>query len=478
MNDRIKRQLALRPIGPVPAILALLVLITSIGLLASPLYPLAFLPALALLAALFLFLYQRPAYLFLVFLFPFRDYITFGDVKVIGELSIQKFLGFWLFIVLGFMVLFRKKTSQSRTNFWPWLLIFFLINGAAALLSPYPSQSYAFLYKMLTPFILFVLTLAYIDRETFVRYLPRIFVASVFLSFVWTIVRSLGSGGLTSFVDTFFALGPNAYSIILVFPLPLLAHRCVFATTSTKRLFYLLLILVNVSGVILVQSRGGTIIMLFSLAAVLYEFRKRFIPIHLGIMISACLAVLVMVMFFVPSSYWERQKTLAAGKSDLSISARASYITVAFDSWRENPIFGTGPGTFIEVYKKTDLALERHLQTWGELGRFAHNTYLEVLVGAGTLGALFYLAIILLALQKFHQAKVEFQRRRQDKMASLVNAYRLSFLVMLISYFLISDFFHHYFWISLALSQAALTLSATPDQGDAPAMPDPAMRFR
>ena len=95
----------------------------------------------------------------------------------------------------------------------------------------------------------------------------------------------------------------------------------------------------------------------------------------------------------------------------------------------------------------------------GERRYPAHNSYVEVLVGTGTIGFIVFGLIILLVLRNFHISKKRFQLNGEEGIMLLIDAYRLSLIAILISFFFLSSLYIKYLWIILALSQGALKLS-------------------
>ena len=79
----------------------------------------------------------------------------------------------------------------------------------------------------------------------------------------------------------------------------------------------------------------------------------------------------------------------AAGAT--SVGARFDYWRAALQTTRENPLFGTGPGTFQRPY-------EQIKSPDAEMARLAHNDYLEQFSDSGIIGGIGYAAWIVLAL--------------------------------------------------------------------------------
>ena len=158
---------------------------------------------------------------------------------------------------------------------------------------------------------------------------------------------------------------------------------------------------------------------------------------------------------FIPEAYVERQKSVTLGtQADKSIMRRASYIPVALNSFKENPALGTGPLTFKNVWVNSIMARRFKMEE-----RSCHNTYLEVLVGSGILGLIAFLVLLWRAFFNFSHAKKIFWDMGDVEMASLVGAYRLSFISVLIYFFVKSGLQHKFFLLALPLSEVALRLA-------------------
>ena len=107
-------------------------------------------------------------------------------------------------------------------------------------------------------------------------------------------------------------------------------------------------------------------------------------PVRLKMAAIAAVAVLGLGVFAVRFHAY-----FAAGAT--SVGARLDYWRAAVHTTENNPLFGTGPGTFQRPYaqlKPPD----------AEMARLAHNDYLEQFSDSGIPGGIFYLAWITLAL--------------------------------------------------------------------------------
>ena len=165
--------------------------------------------------------------------------------------------------------------------------------------------------------------------------------------------------------------------------------------------------------------------------------------------------VLLLAILIIPGSYYARQRTLTKGvQADLSTSRRAAYVAVGWESFKENPVLGTGPYTFKEVWVNSPAA-----EIFWQKQRYAHNTYLEVLVGTGVVGLFVFCLILWRAFKNFSESNRYFSNSGNAEMASGVRAYRISYIMLLSYFFIHSALDHKMFLLSLALSQVSLALA-------------------
>ncbi len=96
-------------------------------------------------------------------------------------------------------------------------------------------------------------------------------------------------------------------------------------------------------------------------------------------LVGAVLVVGLACFFWRYSAFFERGAT--------SVGARFDYWQAAWQTAREHPVLGTGPGTFAVSYKKIK-------QPESEMARLAHNDYLQQACDSGFIGLMVYTAFI------------------------------------------------------------------------------------
>lgn len=102
--------------------------------------------------------------------------------------------------------------------------------------------------------------------------------------------------------------------------------------------------------------------------------------------------------------YWGIVQAALEGRPSVAFSERVPAILAAIEMFRENPVFGTGPGTFKWLYMRVRLNLpDRYPTNWisGYPANFveAHNDHLQVAAETGFPGYALFLAAALLAFR-------------------------------------------------------------------------------
>ncbi|MBI5233080.1 MAG: O-antigen ligase family protein [Deltaproteobacteria bacterium] len=447
-------------------IVFIMVIASVVIMLATPYYYLAFAPALLVILILVLGKDPSPAYYLVVFLIPFDAYRGLGE----GDyqfLTISKFAGILLLGVLFVHFVIDKRTlANLRSGLWIWLVFYFMAAFVSSLASDYGRESLDNMTQLATAIVFFGLTLYFTaNRRSFLKTLPVVIVTGISIGSALSIIgyvfdiplfivhteaetlkRGVGIGN-----------DPNIFSAVVIFGLPLLAYYYFTAENKVWKAAVIVLFALNVSSVVSTFSRGGALIMLLVLSLLFMEHMKRFKPRQLGFFVGLGAAVIVLIMLVVPSSYWSRQKSVAE-PGDESIVRRTSYLYAGWDSFKENPVIGTGPGTFRYVFAASPyVAYDTDKKE--DYRRYAHNSYIEVLVGAGLVGFVFFFAPLILAFKGFITARRRFRDNGDRDMYSATSAYMFCFFSMAVYFLIVSIQYHKFFWLTLGLSQAALILS-------------------
>lgn len=451
------------PVGLFEGAIFLLIGAVSLYLLTTEQAVYAIAPA---LAAVFLLLVSRDprvGYYLVVFLIPFGAYRAFGGSKFF---NIPWIVGFWLLLLMSLRFVGSKEyLGRLKANLWPLVGLYFGASLVSALLSHYPGTSFDTLKLFLAANVFIAIGVFFLTTpRDYGRNLLLVLIVSITINSLFGIAGYVL--GLSSFAmdpesfkrSTGATVDPNNFSLMAVFSLPLIAYAFVSTRRVRSRVAAGGAFFINLAGIVLTFSRGGAVVLVITLALLFIRHIRRLTPEKLGIVLALSGILLAATLVAIPDSYWERQKSVFDQKVDKSIGRRSAYLEVGFQAFMERPLLGYGPGTFRDIFSQTEVAL--FFQREGEsLRRFAHNTYLEVLVGTGGVGFFLFLGILWRALRNFHLAGKNFQACGDEEMAAVTKAYRLSFLSLLIYLLMFSDLYHKYLLLSLTISVLALRLS-------------------
>lgn len=463
--------------------IAALLILPALALLTTARPWLAFLPLLGLVGFLVIGRIPRIAYYLLVFLVPFGAYRNIAG----GEQQVFRIP--WLVALVLLLVLLavdmprREFLRRLRSNLWRYLGVFLVVSAVSTLLSDYPLTAAKNLALLPAAVGYIVFGIILIDREGLRRTLPAVIITSVslgsltaVLGYYFKIAAFADDAGTTTVRGIGFSSDPNNMSLMIIFSLPLVSFFILHAKSTFWRLCLVLILLLNLAAVVSTFSRGGFLMLLVCCCLLLFEHGRRLRPKHFGFVLLAAALGVLLVFAAVPAEYWERQQTIALGtKADRAIGRRASYVLVARDAVLNHPFLGSGPGSFIDIFSSSRYAHQYSREQEGAKSyrRYAHNTYLEVVVGTGLLGLLVFLLLLRRAFGNFSAAARAFRERRDPWMEGLVRSYRISFVMVALYLLIFSDLFHKYLLLSLALSQVVLSVVASEPRRSEESLPPP-----
>jgi len=402
------------------------------------------------------FLLGRPLpqllYYLIIIYIPFFRWRSAGEVKFDWILT----AGVYFFAIIQLLVN-KRLPSSLDSNLNPWLLLFFLVNVIATLLTPYPVESTEGLILLLQSYLFVVVNLMMITERGFKSTLPLVLCWAVSLNSLladmgYYLHIELFTTGRRGYGGT---IGANNSALMGLFVLPLLLHMLRHEGRAMMRIVFLAMTSINFLAIIASESRGGFVVLLVMSLLLLIEHGDALRPRNVGLVVAGLAVAALMLIAMVPREYVERQQTLTQGvAADKSLSRRAAYLEVGFESFGRHPILGTGPDSFRAIFEKS---YQNRFFKMDQ--RPAHNTYMEVLVGSGALGLLLFATILVLVYRNFSRAREYFMLRDNEFMVSLIKAYQLSFVSILCYFMLKSAIEHKLFLLILSVSIIALHLT-------------------
>ncbi|MCW8278182.1 O-antigen ligase family protein [Pseudomonas sp. PCH199] len=399
-------------------------------------------------------LYRKPAWglLGIAALVPFEGLFK-GNA-----LSGTKFVGASLALILMLQLAMHQIPSERlRSNIWRYLIWFMALYLLSLLNTDDMGRSLEHLRELSVGLILFVITLL-IGRELNLDMFARLVTVSVSMTCVLAMFSS-------KYQDQGRAAGlledPNAFAMLIAFAVPMALLLVIRNPNWLQRLFWLGCSMLLLAGMTKTESRSGLVVLVLSLMIGLWHYRAhlpRIRPRHLGFAMLGMAIVIPLGIYAMPHGYVERIQSLSILKSgakakDESLGRRASYIVVGSQMIRENPLLGTGPGTFPLHYASSGyskvFSANRKI---GDLYREAHNTYLEIFSELGIPAGLLFVGMLALGLYNLMCARRAWMQRRNWEQADLMTHLSMSILSLTLFLMFLSAPNQKFVWIMLALT--------------------------
>jgi O-antigen ligase len=375
-----------------------------------------------------------------------------------SALSGTKLIGASLALILMLQLALHQIPSERlRSNIWRLLIGFMVFYVLSMLNTDDLGMSLGHLRELSVGLILFVITLL-IGREMNLDLFARLVTLSVTLTCALAMFSS-------KYQDQGRAAGlledPNAFAMLIAFAVPLALLLVIRSPNLLHRLFWLGCFILLLGGMTKTESRSGLVVLFLSLVIGAWHYRvhlTRIRPRHLGFAMLGLVIVIPLAIYAMPAGYVARIQSLSilssgAKAQDESLGRRASYIVVGSQMIRENPLLGTGPGTFPLHYATTGYAKAFSAnRKVGDLYRRAHNTYLEIFSELGVPAGLFFVGMLALGLYNLMRARRAWMQRRNWQQADLMTHLGMSFLSLTLFLMFLSAPNQKYVWIMLALT--------------------------
>jgi len=191
----------------------------------------------------------------------------------------------------------------------------------------------------------------------------------------------LGEGNSLMGDENDFALAMNAF-------LPMAFFIFVYTKSRLEKYLSVIVMLTLTLGVIASMSRGGWVGLMAVVAFCIYRSKRKVLSLFIVGMLA------VAVVAFAPQEYWSEIQTIQ-NTHEGTAQTRLDYWKSAVRMWMDNPAVGVGPangGIRMPEYYVGPLDANTR---WG---RTFHGTLPQVLAETGTLGLLFYLGMIFMAM--------------------------------------------------------------------------------
>ncbi len=431
------------------------VLVTAVclALLASPWPILAPLAVMGVFAAAAL--YKHPAWglTALAALVPFEG--LFKDTSFTGA----KLLGFSLIAVLLIQLIVKKIPEQRlHSQLWKAIYLFMLCVFLSVVFSENMTVSLGNIRELIIGMLFFLITLL-VGRELNLTRLSALIAVSVAATCIIALLSAkhqVGGRAIGLLKDA------NYFALLIAIAIPAATLMLLHSSKLIYRLFWFAVTIILLIGMTKTDSRSGLLVVLLCFAISAWhhkELLKRMRPKHFGFLMLGASITIPTILYSLPAEYVERIKSLSVIKSgvnphqDASLGRRASYLIIGKQMISDNPLVGSGPGTFPIRYAQSGYAKAFSAELVNpELFRRAHNTYLELFSEMGIPAGTFFIIILIIGLNNFKVARENFIKNKQNLNADIAMHLGLCLISIAIFMLFLSSPNHKYLWMFLAIS--------------------------
>lgn len=451
----------------------------SIYLLLQPNPILAVLPPLLIPIVLWLGHQPRHGFYLILIMIPFNAWREL--MNQYRFLTLSKLIGLFLLgLLLVQVVEDPRRIKRVFTNTWFLLACFSVAVVVSTLYSAFPVESIDNLRMLVSAYLFFFLVLFFVGPEQLKTTLPYILafstviVALIALMGYFFQIEALlltSDPNITSGRVLGSASNPNLMAATLLVGIPFIVFFLFESRSLKGKLFWTMLFLISSGAIVLSYSRSMILVYGVLLIILLFDNLRRFKVRYTGfISVFAAILFIYGAAKIPETAIWERLASLSAPQIDTSLQRRASYFVVAKAAVKKHPVIGTGPGTFPFIYQHSSFAAAFAEDATG-YARSAHNTYLEVVVGTGLIGLIFFLSIILYAFTELYRAHKRV-KLSDPHLAALIRSIAWAFIAFLMALMFSSQIFHKYIWLLIGLSViAGRVASSQHDSGNKTALP-------
>jgi putative inorganic carbon (HCO3(-)) transporter len=252
---------------------------------------------------------------------------------------------------------------------------------------------------------------------------------------------------------------PNLWGQILVAVSTLVVFRIIHEKRILIKLLTALMFGVITYAVLNTYSRGAYLVLAVDLGLILFVLEKRFNPL----IAFAGLAILILLLPFVPANYQARFSTLSFFGTqngiyqDTSFRGRTSEMLTGLAMFTSHPILGVGTANYYNNYQEYAQLVGIEFRA---TARDPHSLYIQLLAETGILGAVAFLGMVIALLSALGRAlrAVEHSPGLED-WQPWVNAIRVAILSYLMTSFILHNAYIRYFWILVAMALSAIQIT-------------------
>jgi len=360
-----------------------------------------------------------------------RPQDTIGFLKVL-KLSL---------IVSGMLAFFLWRQSRRVPWFRPQIVLLTVIVGYMTLWVPFATNNYWALKNLLVFLQTYIFVLSFVtfvDSEPRLRHFFMVFIAAGLFQAAWGIWHGGTGTGYFQADENDFAL-----SMCMILPFTLMMMSVVKGWWARSLCW--VTGLMCVAAVVVSNSRGGFVGLVITSGMMVLMHRQRF-----RFAVAGAIGAVVLA-FAAPSSYWDEMRTITDEGG--TRQDRIELWEIAAEVYRDNPIFGVGPGNInwvLNDYQDYD----SETRMFG--GRAVHSLYYTLLPELGTVGTLLFLGVLYFGGRDIGRV-IRARRRETDvPLDAYARATACSITAYLVCGIFLSVLWYPHFYVLTAIALAVM----------------------
>ena len=329
----------------------------------------------------------------------------FGEIDRIGSqvliMSILNFISIgYIFnqkLQLNFLGLFNKREILYYGTF----IVVAFFSGLQAL------NKAEFLIEILrtvTYFISLLIFLILVNKEKIKKYLIWLILLTLVFDVFGLLVQKIQGLSMIGFtanknVAAFSIVIKSCYLVYIINEFKSFFLKSLFFS------FYVVFIFVLIS----INSKGSILALYFGIFYLLVlgilRFKTHRFRFYNTLILLSLFIITILTTNLKSNTLGAFRNTTINFSQDEGNRSRVRYLKQAFESFKENPIFGVGYGNWkIESIKYDALEMRDYVVQY-----YSHNDYIQILAEIGIFGLLSYLMIFVSLLKKLYQRAINEQ---------------------------------------------------------------------
>lgn len=429
-------------------VLSILFILSNIIFFIRDQYYFSFLP-IVIIIILFAFFSLDKLLLIIVFFVP----LSIPLYRIIPGLTFDMFIPtepilFGIMILFILKLLFDRKFDSKILNHPITLLIFFNLFWilVTSCTSTMPLVSFKFLLARIWFLITFyfLATQLFINAKNIKRYIWA-YTIPLMIVMTYTIIRHSKHGLLNQEISNSMP-GPfyndhTSYAAVMAMVLPVLIGFLFIPKYSVKaKTLSVFTILYLIVAIVLSYTRASWISIIGAigvLVLILLKIRFRTVLIIAGVLVALFFTFRTSIILSLEenkqdasSNLLKQLQSISNISTDASNMERLNRWDCALRMFKERPIFGWGPGTYMFKYAPFQLSFEKTIiSTNAGTGGNAHSEYIGPLSESGLLGMISFALIVIFTIYRAIKLYIKL-KDKEFKIITLVT------LLGLITYFL------------------------------------------